>query len=67
MEQFDKFEKDRKENEEIIKNLEGKVYNLTKTVAKLIKKKHTIKSNIHIGTVCWFRVYLQLLLKTQKI
>ena len=39
MEQFDKFEKDRKENEEIIKNLEGKVYNLTKTVAKLIKKK----------------------------
>ena len=37
-EQFDAYEKDRKEKEEIIKNLEGKVNNLTETVAKLIKK-----------------------------
>ena len=32
-EQFDKYEKDRKEKEEFIKNLEGKVNNLTETVA----------------------------------
>ena len=32
-EQFDEYEKDRKEKEEIIKNLEGKVNNLTETVA----------------------------------
>ena len=37
-EQFDEYEKDRKEKEEIIKNLEGKVNNLTETVAKLVKQ-----------------------------
>ena len=36
-EQFDEYEKDRKEKEEIIKNLEGKVNNL-ETVAKLVKQ-----------------------------
>ena len=33
-EQFDEYEIDRIEKEEIIKNLEGKVNNLTETVAK---------------------------------
>ena len=37
-EQFDEYEKDRKEKEETIKNLEGKVNNLTETVAKLVKQ-----------------------------
>ena len=37
-EQFDEYEKDRKEKEEIIKNLEGKMNNLTETVAKLVKQ-----------------------------
>ena len=37
-EQFDEYEKDRKEKEEIIKILEGKVNNLTETVAKLVKE-----------------------------
>ena len=37
-EQFDEHEKDRKEKEEIIKNLEGKVNNLNETVAKLVKQ-----------------------------
>ena len=37
-EQFDEYEKDKKEKEEIIKNLEGQVNNLTETVAKLVKQ-----------------------------
>ena len=37
-EQFDEYEKDRKEKEEIIKNLDGKVNNLNETVAKLVKQ-----------------------------
>ena len=37
-EQFEEYEKDRKEKEEIIKNLEGKVNNLTETVTKLVKR-----------------------------
>ena len=37
-EQFDEYEKDRKEKEEIIKILEGKVNNLTEAVAKLVKE-----------------------------
>ena len=37
-EQFDEYEKDKKEKEEIIKNLEGQVNNLTETVAKLVEQ-----------------------------
>ena len=37
-EQFDEYEKGRKEKEEIVKNRESKVNNLTETVAKLVKK-----------------------------
>ena len=37
-EPLDEYEKDRKEKEEIMKNLEGKVNNITETVAKLVKQ-----------------------------